>query len=61
MKKPDQHLTIQQLHLLKILYKFRFVTADLVAKYKGVSIRATNEALSILLQRKIIARHYNKT
>ena len=61
MKNPSQHLTTQQLHLLKIIYKFRFVTADLVAKYKKVSTRATNEAFSILLQRKIISRHYDKT
>lgn len=61
MKKTSQHLTTQQLHLLKIIYKFRFVTADLVAKYKNVSTRATNEALSILLQRKTISRRFDKT
>jgi hypothetical protein len=59
MKYPSITLTTQQLHLLKIIYKFRFVTADLAAQYKSVSTRATNESLSILLKKELISRRYN--
>jgi hypothetical protein len=61
MTKSSLHLTTQQLHILKIIYKFRFVTSNLVAKYKGVSTSATNKAFIILLQRGLIARRFDKT
>jgi len=47
LTKPSITLTTQQLHILKIIYKFRFVTANRVAEYRAVSTRTTNEALSI--------------
>ncbi len=56
-----QQLNAKQLRLLKIIYKFRFVTSDHVAKYRGVSKRAVNDAFKILLDQHYIARHYDKT
>jgi len=58
---PNLALTTQQLHILKIIYKFRFVTANRVAEYRDVSTRTTNEALSILLNRDLITRKYDKS
>ena len=60
-KKPSINLTTQQLHILKIIYKFRFVTSNLIAKYRDVRINTTNEALAVLLQKGLIARRYDKS
>ena len=54
-------LTAQQIHLLKILYKFRFITAELAGQYKGVSTRAANIALGILLKNELVYRRYDKS
>lgn len=54
-------LTAQQIHLLKILYKFRFITAELAGQYKGVSTRAANIALGILLKNELVHRRYDKS
>lgn len=59
MNKPN--LNSKQVHLLKLIYRFRFVTADLVASYKHISKRAVNDAFSILLKQEYIARHYNSS
>ena len=62
MTKPQpKPLTAQQIHLLKILYKFRFITAELTGQYKGVSTRAVNIALGILLKNELVHRRYNKS
>lgn len=59
--QSSRTLTTQQLTILKIIYKFRFVTVGLVASYRKVGVRGTTKVFSILLERKIIARHYNST
>ena len=62
MSKPQSKpLTAQQIHLLKILYKFRFITAELAGQYKGVSTRAANLALGILLKNELVHRRYDKS
>jgi hypothetical protein len=62
MTKPQpKPLTAQQIHLLKILYKFRFITAELAGQYKGVSTRAANIALGILLKNELVHRRYDKS
>lgn len=62
MTKPQsKSLTVQQIHLLKILYKFRFITAELAGQYKGVSTRAANIALGILLKNELVHRRYDKS
>ena len=54
-------LNNNQIHLLKLIYKFRFVTSDLVAEHKGVNKSAINNAFSILMDQGYIARHYDKS
>ncbi len=54
-------LNANQIHLLKLIYKFRFVTADLIAKHKGANRWSVNSAFSILMDQGYIARHYDKT
>ena len=61
MNIHNLNLNSNQIHLLKIIYKFRFVTAGLVADYKGVSKAAVNKALPILLDQGYISRRYNST
>lgn len=62
MTKPQSKpLTAQQIHLLKIIYKFRFITAELAGQYKGVSTRAANIALGILLKNELVYRRYDKS
>ncbi len=53
-------LNQKQLHLLKMTYKFRFVTASLLARYKGLSISALNYSLAILADSGYLGRKYGK-
>lgn len=61
MAKHKLNLNANQIHLLKIIYKFRFATTDQIAKYKVVSKRAVNNALTILLDQGYIARRYDSS
>ena len=56
-----KNLTKQQLTTLKIIYKFRFITADLLSKYRSISIPTAKESLTILLKSGYIGRHYEKS
>lgn len=60
MTNHNPHLNSKQLHLLKVIYRFRFVTIGLVARYKGISERAVNYAFNVLLEQGYIARRYGK-
>lgn len=50
-----------QLILLQILYKFRFGTNILLAKYRGVHRYTINESLLTLLEHGYIERKYDKS
>jgi len=54
-------LNAKQIHVLKLMYKFRFVTSSLLARYKGISRIASNKALKILLEQKYIGMHYDRS
>ena len=54
-------LNVKQLSLLKLIYKFRFVNADLVARHKGMSRSAVNYSLAILLDQDLIGRRYGNS
>jgi hypothetical protein len=54
-------LSPNQIHLLKIIYKFRFVTADLVADYRGGNKRDVNRALTLLLKQEYVSRRYDSS
>lgn len=52
-------LNDKQIHILKITYKFRFVTSGLLARYKGLSnYSVMNKALAILVERGYLHRKY---
>lgn len=53
-------LNEKQIHLLKLVYKFRFVTSSLLAKYKGISISAVNYSLEVLLSLGYLDRRFDK-
>lgn len=61
MTTSPKPLTIQQLTTLKIIYKFRFITADLLSKYRNISLPTAKESLTILLKSNYIGRHYEKS
>src|SRR5476651_357600 len=54
-------LNDNQIKLLQLLYKFRFVTAELAAMHKGIRRSAVNNAFAILLDQELIARHYDNS
>jgi hypothetical protein len=61
MTTSHKPLTTQQLTTLKIIYKFRFITADLLSKYRNISPPTAKESLAILLKSDFIGRHYEKS
>lgn len=61
MTTSPKLLTTQQLTTLKIIYKFRFITADLLSKYRNTSLPTAKESLAILLKSDYIGRHYEKS
>lgn len=60
-KKEDNKLYENQLLLLQILYKFRFGTNDLIAKYRGLTRRSINKSMAILLDNDYIVMKFDKT
>jgi len=50
----------KQIHLLILLYKFRFVTSKLLADYKQVRVSSINKSLEILTELKLIGRKYEE-
>ncbi len=64
MKQPKYRrpLNDHQIHILKLLYKFRFVTSQLINEYDGSKYpRVINSRLKILLDQDYIARNYDST
>lgn len=64
MKESTKHYTLnaKQIYLLKLIYKFRFVTGSLLSRYKGLKRGdSVNEALQILLKRDYIGKRYDKS
>ena len=53
-------LNAQQIYVLRLLYKFRFITASFLAEHKGISRSACNQMLAILVKRELVDRHYAK-
>jgi len=60
-KSPSILLTAQQLQILKIIYKFRFVTVSQAAQYRFVGSNATGKAFAIMLKKELIARRYDQS
>jgi hypothetical protein len=60
MASRRNKLNAKQIQLLKLLYKFRFVTADLVARHKGISRAAVNYSLAVLVAQDYVGKRYDK-
>lgn len=60
-KKEVEKLYENQLLLLQILYKFRFGTNDLIAKYRGLTRRSINKSMAILLEKGYVVMKFDKT
>lgn len=65
MKLPidisTQEPTPTQLAILKIIYKFRFVTVDLVAMYRSTTKNASYELVAGLYKSGYVARRYDSS
>ena len=64
MKESTKPYTLnaKQIYLLKLIYKFRFVTVSLLSRYKGLKrCDSVSEALEILLKRDYIGKRYDKS
>ena len=61
MSTHRKHLNPNQVQLLKLLYKFRFVSSDLLAKYKKLSRKNISNSLNILLDQDLVDRLYDKS
>jgi len=57
-RKPLNKL---QLRLLGSMYKFRFVTAGLIASSSGANVRVINTRLKVLLDQEYIGRNYDSS
>lgn len=64
MKESTKPYTLnaKQIYILKLIYKFRFVTVSLLSRYKGLKRGdSVSEALEILLKRDYIGKRYDKS
>lgn len=61
MSSRRNKLNAKQISLLKLIYKFRFVTADLIAVHKSMSRSAVNYALAILVDQEYLGRRYDNS
>lgn len=59
-QRKEYILNPQQIYVLRLLYKFRFITASFLAIYKGISRSACNQTLAILVKRELVDRHYGR-
>lgn len=60
--KYRRPLNDKQLLILKLLYKFRFLTVGLLQTAQGHKYQAThNDRLKVLYEQEYIGRHYNST
>lgn len=58
--EAQRKLNAKQLYILKLTYKFRFITAPLLARHRNVSVSSTNIVLSKLYKQGYLGRHYDK-
>ena len=61
MSKHRINLNDNQIHLLQLIYKFRFVTVPLLTEHRQVDRAATKRTLKVLLDRGYIGRRYDKS
>lgn len=59
VKESGEKLYQNQLLTLQILYKFRFGTNELIAKYRGISRSTVNESMLTLVNKGYVERKYD--
>jgi hypothetical protein len=57
----DYNLNDKQIQLLKLTYKFRFMSAPLLAKFRETDRAVTGSALRTLVEKQYLGRHYDKS
>jgi DNA-binding MarR family transcriptional regulator len=60
IKKPYS-LNQKQLHILMLIYKFRFITIPLLTNYKNLKSNSLQRNLDILLKEKYVYKRFNLT
>ena len=60
-KQALEKLSNKQLHTLKIVFKFRFVTSSLLAEYRGVNKNSLNRMLQNLVEAKYLTKQYDNS
>jgi DNA-binding MarR family transcriptional regulator len=60
-QRVSEKLSNKQLHTLKIIFKFRFVTSSLLAKYRSVNKNSLNRMLQNLVDQKYIKKQYDNS
>ena len=62
MQSPTKHykLNNKQIHILILIYKFRFINSSLLARYKAISRISANNSLKVLLDQDYIGSRYEK-
>jgi DNA-binding MarR family transcriptional regulator len=59
MQTRHNKLNANQIQILLLLFKYRYVTAALLARHKGINKSAATKSLRILLEQDYIARRYD--
>lgn len=60
-KQALEKVSSKQLHTLKIVFKFRFVTSSLLAEYRGVNKNSLNRMLQNLVEAKYLTKQYDNS
>lgn len=61
MKNHERKLNDKQVHILLLAFKFRYLTADNLAKLRTISHNSAYSALSKLTERNYLGRKYRKS
>lgn len=56
----EQKLSSQQQRVLKLLFKFRFISAQLLAQVMGISRPGVYQALEVLVDKGLVSKVYEK-
>ncbi len=60
--KPSNYsLNEKQIYILKLTYKFRFITSPLLARHRKTTISSANTALLNLYRKGYLGRHYDSS
>ncbi|HLZ15347.1 MAG TPA: MarR family winged helix-turn-helix transcriptional regulator [Candidatus Saccharimonadales bacterium] len=58
--QEEVKITVQQQRILKSLFKFRFISAQLAAQVMGISRQGVYQALEALVDKKLVSKVYEK-